>query len=133
MDKKQKRTLIIAGIAEAVIIIFCLIVSILVLTTFISQDTRPDWAAANLEQNGPFIGWLQTHPTPFFLLIVLPLLLILAVDIIYLILFAVKKESKLTTDEREEIARKAREQVMAELLAEQQAAEAASKPETPKE
>ena len=129
MDKKQKRTLIIAGIVEAVIIIFCLVVSILVLTTFISQEQTPDWVAANLEQNGPFIGWFQTNPTPFFLLIVLPLLVILALDIIYLIVFAVKKESKLTSEEREEIARKAREQVMAELLAEQEAGAS----DTPKE
>lgn len=130
MDKKQKRTLIIAGIVESAIIIFCLVVSILVLTTFISQEQTPDWVQANLTQNGPFIGWFQTNPTPFFLLIVLPLLVILAIDIIYLIIFAVKKESKLTSDEREEIARKAREEALAELLAEQKAK---AGEETPKE
>ena len=33
MDKKTKRTLFIAGIVEAAIILFCLVVSILVIVT----------------------------------------------------------------------------------------------------
>ncbi len=117
MDKKQKRTLIIVGAIEAAVIIFCLIVSILVIVTYHAPESGPDWQELNA-QNGALIGWFQNNPNPFFLIIVLPLLVILALDIVYLIVFAVRKESKLSEDEREEIAKAAREEAKRELMKE---------------
>lgn len=76
MDKKTKRTLFIAGIVEAAIILFCLIVSILVIVTYNKPESGPNWQQMNLDKNGPLIGWFQNNPTPFFLIIVLPLLVI---------------------------------------------------------
>lgn len=134
MDKKTKRTLIIAGAVEAVIIIFCTIVSLTVLLTYNAPESGPNWKQMNIQKNGAFIGWLQNNPTPFFILIVLPLLVILVLDIVYLIIYASKKESKLSDAEREAIAEKAKREAALELegeLAEEETEEEVE--EAPKE
>ena len=118
MDRKKKITLAAIGAVEAAIIVFGLVVSIIVIATYISPEESGDYLTQNVAQNGPFIGWLQNNPTPFFLLIVLPLLIILAADIVYLVYFALKRESKLSDKERDQIAAKAKEEARAELLKE---------------
>ena len=52
------------------------------------------------------------------LIFVLPLFLILAVDVIYLIVYAVKRESSLTEAEREVIEEQARKEAREEVLRE---------------
>lgn len=118
MDKKKKLILGIAGLLEAVVIVFAFVVSILVITTYHSPEQYSDYLALNLEENGPMIGWLQNNPTPFFLLIVMPILVILALDIVYLVYFALKRESKLSDKERDAIAAKAKEEARLEVLKE---------------
>lgn len=125
MDKKTKRTLLIAGIVEAVIILFCFIVSILVIVTYNKPESGPNWQQMNLDKNGPMIGWFQNNPTPFFLIIVLPLLVILVLDIIYLIIYASKRESKLSDAEINEIQAQARAEAREELRKEIEAEERA--------
>ena len=117
MSKSQKRNLIIIGAIEAVFVIFALVVSIWVMTT-IHDPNEYNAAAKNLRDNGPFIGWLQNNSTPFLLIFVLPLFLILAVDVIYLIVYAVKRESSLTEAEREVIEEQARKEAREEVLRE---------------
>lgn len=128
MDKKTKRNLIIAGVVELALIIFCLTVSIIVMNTIYPADQYGLSAAQlNLERNGPMIGWFQNNPTGFFLIIVLPLLIVLVVDIVYLVMYAIKKESNISEEERailEEQAKQAakdelRAEIMAELAAEE--------------
>ena len=128
MDKKTKRNLIIVGVVELALIIFCLTVSIVVMVTFNSPDQFGTITARQLnEQNGPMIGWFQNNPTGFFLIIVLPLLIVLVVDIVYLVMYAIKKESNISEEERailEEQAKQAakdelRAEIMAELAAEE--------------
>jgi uncharacterized membrane protein len=118
MDKKTKKTLIIVGAIEAVILIFCLTVSIIVLATWRESTTADRRIAAN----GPFIGWLQNNPTWFFVLIVLPVFVIFLVDAVYLIVYSSKKPSALTDEEREAIQAQAREEARKELEAEMKAA-----------
>ena len=129
MDKAQKRKLIIIGAIEAAIVIFALVVSILVVVTFHKPDEYD--AYNNNMQNGAMIGFFQNNPTAFFLIIVLPLFLILALDVIYLIVYATKRESSLTEKERAAIEEQARKEAREEVLREMQ--EEASKPEEPKE
>lgn len=116
MSKKKKQTLIIVGCIEAAILIFCLVISILVLTT-ITISTE-----LNLSQNGPFIGTLQNNSVLFFCTICVPLFIIFIVDGVYLIFYAQKKESAVSDEERDAIAeeakRQAREEVMKELAEE---------------
>ena len=122
MDKKTKIRLIVAGAVELVIVVFCLVVSIMVMST-ITDPNLPDHAAINIQKNGPFIGWFQNNSTPFFLIIVLPLFVLLALDVIYLIVFATKRESSLSASERhaieEQAKREAREEVLREMAEEE--------------
>jgi uncharacterized membrane protein len=124
MDKKQKRTLIIIGAIEAVILIFCLVISIMVLTTWISNAS----AQTRIDKNGAFIGGLQNNPTIFMVAICLPVFIIFIVDAVYLIVYAYKKPSALSDSERAEIEKRAKEEAKAEIEAEM-AAEAAKKAE----
>lgn len=123
MDKKTKQTLLIVGIIEAVVLIFCLIVAIITLAT---MPSNADIAVkGNCEAiNGPFIGYLQDHSVLFFCTICLPCFIILVVDGVYLIIYATKKQSNVTDTERaaieEEAKRQAREEVMKELAKEKE-------------
>ena len=125
MDKKKKIGLIIAGAIEASIVVFVLVVSILVMVTFNDPDKVPDFQKANLEQNGPFIGWLQNNPTQFLLIILIPIFLILALDIIYLVIVAAKRQSNLSDAEQaaieEQAKKEAREEILREMMAEHEA------------
>ena len=118
MDRKQKRKLIIVGAIELVVVVFCLTVSIWTIAT-IAPANDPDRVAHNWA-NGPFIGWFQNNSTPFFLIIVLPLFIILALDIIYLIVYATRRESAIGQRERDAIAEEARRQAREEVLREMQ-------------
>jgi uncharacterized membrane protein len=110
MDKEKRNWLIIIGVIEAVVIVFCLTISIIVLATNTTQDQT------NLAQNGHFIGTLQNTPILFFCCFVLPLFIIFVVDGIYLIFFATKKESVLSDKERDAIQEEARRQAREEVL-----------------
>jgi uncharacterized membrane protein len=124
MDKKQKRTLIIVGAVEAAILIFCLVVSIIVLSTWVQNAS----AQTRIDSNGAFIGGLQNNPTIFMVAICLPVFIIFIVDAVYLIVYAYKKPSALSDNERAEIEKRAKEEARAEIEAEM-AAEASNKAE----
>ena len=132
MDKKSKSKLIIAGAIEAVFVIFALVVSVIVAATYpkgADAMTSTEFMAA-IEANGKFIAWFQENRTRIFLVLILPMLLLLAVDVTYLVIFATKKENKLSEDEEKAIEerakREAREELMREIMAEE-AAKAAAK------
>ncbi len=117
MDKKQKITLIAVGIAEVAVIIFCLVCAILVLTSgysSASQNEQLVWA----ENHPGMIGWMCTHSTAFFLICVLPPILLFVIDGIYLILYATRKESVLSKEEKSAIAEEAKRQAKEEILKE---------------
>ena len=127
MDKKKKIGLIVAGSVELVLVVFCLVVSILVMTNLhTAENMTPDAAhQLNLDQNGPFIGWLQNNPNLFFLIIVAPLLAILVVDVVYIVMYAIKKESNLSDKEKklleEQAKKEAKEELRKEIIAELEA------------
>ncbi len=118
--KLSKRTLIIAVAIEVVVIVFCLVVSILVMTTIDPNGNQ----SANIAKNGEMIGTLQNNPVLFALTIVLPLFIVFVVDGIYLIMYATQRESMLNDQEKaellEEAKRQAREEALAELKKEKQ-------------
>jgi hypothetical protein len=116
MDKKQKRILLIAGIAEVIIVAFCLTVSIMVMVkTDPNAKLTPEQIIA---KHGAFIGGLMNNPTLFLVTIVLPLFVILALDVIYLIMYATKRESALSDKERDAIEAAAKEEARLEVLRE---------------
>ena len=94
MDKKKKIGLIVAGALELAIVIFVITVSVLVTVTFNDPDVYPNYQQLNLEKNGQFIGWLQNNPTYFLFIILIPIFVILALDIIYLVMVATKRGTR---------------------------------------
>lgn len=134
----EKKTLIIGGIVEAAILIFDLVVSILVWTTFVSPEEYPtNWQEKNIEKNGPMIGFFQNNTTAFFCIICIPLFAIIALDFVYFAIIANKKESKLSEAQLDAIRKKAQAEAEAEVLREleeEMAGETKEEPapETPK-
>jgi uncharacterized membrane protein len=110
MEKGKRSWLITIGIVEAAVIIFCLVVSIIVLVTNTEANQT------NLDKNGVFIGSLQNNPTLFFCCFVLPLFIIFVADGVYLIFYVTKKESVISDEEKEAIAAEARRQAREEVM-----------------
>jgi flagellar basal body-associated protein FliL len=115
MKKLSKKALIIIGSIEAVILIFALTISILVLTTN-KGNTEANKA------NPALIAAFQANPLLLLLCIVIPVFIIFVVDGVYLIYYSTKKESALSDEERnaiqEEARRQAREEVMKSIMTE---------------
>ena len=134
MDK-QKKTFIIGGIAEGIILIFDLVISIIVWTTMPTEQEVQIWgmefADACVKKNGAFIGFFQGNPTAFFCIICIPLFAIIALDFIYFAVLASKKESRLSEGQLEQIRLQARQQAEAEILAEMQAEQQGGAPADP--
>ena len=128
MDK-QKKTFIIGGIVEGLVLVFDLIISILVWTKIPGEEevlrSGKEFAVYCVEKNGQFLGFFQGNPTAFFCIICIPLFAIIALDFVYFAILASKKESKLSEGQLESIRAQARAQAEAELLAEMQAEEKA--------
>lgn len=120
MDKKKKIGLIIAGVVELAIVVFVIVTSILVTVTFHDPDVDANYMAHNLADNGPFIGWLQNNPTAFLFIVLIPIFIILALDIIYLVVVATKKHVDISDAEQAAIAEQAKKEARAELLKELQ-------------
>ena len=111
MKKKNNKrdTLIAVGVIELLVIVWSLVCSILVLThQNYSNDTM------NLQRNGQFIGWFQNHSVAFFLLCFLPLIIIFVVDGVYLLIYALRRESTLSEEDKDEIAAQAKKEAMEE-------------------
>ena len=117
MDKKQKLTLAAIGVAELAIIVFCMVCAILVLTSGFSGASEGDKITWEFYHPG-MIGWMCTHRVGFFLICVLPPIALFIVDGIYLILYATRKESVLSKEEKDAIADEAKRQAKAEILKE---------------
>ena len=124
--EKKKKILIGVGIAEAALLIFALVVSIIVWSTAHTLEQAlaagyADLKAYNVAKNGAFIAFFQNTPVAFFLIICLPIFILIAVDFVYLAITAYKRETNLTDDQMKAIKKKAeaqvREEVMQELLA----------------
>ena len=110
----SKKALIIIAAIEVAVIIFCVVVSIWVMVTIDPNANHQK----NLDLNGPFIGTLQNNSLLFALTIVLPLFLIFVVDGVYLIMYATKRESMLSDQEKNDLLEEAKRQAREEALAE---------------
>ena len=125
MEKKQKIILAAAAVGELAVIVFCLIVAILVLTSGFSSATaveQENWYSTHPNM----IGWMCKHSMAFFFICVLPPVALFIVDGIYLILYATKKESVLSKEEKNAITEEAKRQAKEEILKELRAEESSS-------
>ena len=85
MNPKTKKVLIFAGLGiDVAITIALFVIAIIMLVTMPSSRIA---AKDAIEQNGPFIGYMQQHPTVYFWSCVFPLILLLAANVVILVLF----------------------------------------------
>ena len=117
-DKARKRLIVGIAVFEAAFLIFALVISIIVFTTITNGEgmTEDMWRQANLDKNGPFIGFLQNENMAFFCIFIIPTLVFIVVDFIYFAIIASKKESSLSDAELKAIKKQAEEEVRAEML-----------------
>lgn len=91
MNAKLRKILLISGISVDVLItVFLFVVAIIMIAT--APKTLADKQAA-IENNGPFIGYLQQNTTLYFWTCVFPLIFLLIGNIVMLVLY-VKKAGK---------------------------------------
>ena len=123
--EKKKKILILVGAAEAALLIFALVISIIVWTTAHTLEQAlangfSTLAEYNRAKNGAFIAFFQNTPVAFFLIICLPIFLLIASDFVFLAITAYKRESNLSDAQLQAIKEKAeaevREEVMKEIL-----------------
>ena len=114
----KKILIIVAGILEALIVIFALVVSIIVFVTILPVGS----AQTNVEANGYFIGTLQDNPVIFLVSILVPLIVIFVLDGLFLIYIAVISSkatstalSQLSEEEKRAILEEAKAEALAEI------------------
>lgn len=91
MNSKTKKILFFTCLGlDVAITIFLFVVAIIMLATMPKTGAEMELA---IEKNGYFIGYLQQHSTLYLLTCVVPLFVLLAANIVFLILY-VRKLSK---------------------------------------
>ena len=120
MNPKAKKILIFTGIGiDLAITISLFVIAIIMLVTMPSSRVSMHDA---VEKNGPFIGYLQQHPTVYFWSCVFPLILLLIANIAILVLFvrAISKKKQMAVEDLNEEQKAAlRAELLKELQAEQ--------------
>ena len=129
MDK-NKKILLIGGIIEGALLIFALVLSIIVWTTVCNGKDYPTvelLRQANIDKNGPFIGFFQNNTTAFFCIVCIPIFVIVALDFVYFAIIASKRESTLSDDQLAAIKKQAEQEVREEMMREIQEEESQDK------
>ncbi len=117
MNQKAKKILLFVGLGVDIAITLSLfVIAIIMLVTMPSTRIAMEEA---IETNGPFIGYMQQHPTLYFWSCVFPLILLLVGNIVILVLFVRKlmKKKEVAVDDLNEEQKAA---LRAELLKELQ-------------
>ncbi len=120
MNKKTKSILIFSGIGlDVAVTVFLFVVAIIMLATMPASNTSKDAYNAKIAQNGPFIGYLQSHPTIYLWTCVIPLFVLLAANIVFLVLY-VRKLAKKPEVAVDDLSEEQKAALRAELLKELQ-------------
>lgn len=119
MNQQAKKILIFVGLGVDIAITLSLfVIAIIMLATMPSTRIAMEEA---IETNGPFIGYMQQHPTLYFWSCVFPLILLLVGNIVILILFVrkiMKKKEVAVEDLNEEQKAALRAELLKELQSE---------------
>ena len=111
--KKSTKILIIAGVAvDVAITVFLFVISIIMLATMAKYKNNPQAAAA---ASSGMIKYFILHTTAFLWLVVIPLFVLLAANIVGLVVF-VKKTSKKEPAKLEDLSEEQKEALRQELL-----------------
>ena len=104
---------------DVVVTIFLFVIAIIMLATMPLPNSSKDVYDAKIAQNGPFIGYLQAHPTLYLWTCVIPLFVLLAANIVFLVLY-VRKMSKKPEVAVDDLSEEQKAALRAELLKELQ-------------
>ncbi len=133
MSAKTKKILIFSGIGlDVAVTVFLFVVAIIMIATMPGNNLSQVDYDAKIAQNGPFIGYLQTHPTLYLWTCVVPLFVLLAANIAFLVLYVRKvgKKPEVAVDDLSEEQKAAlRAELLKELQAESKEAEKEEKSE----
>lgn len=125
MNQKTKKILFFAGLGlDVAITVFLFVVALIMIITMPKTQIAMEHA---IDDNGPFIGYLQQHSTLYFLTCVLPLILLLVANVVFLILY-VRKQSKKAEPAVEDLSEEQKAALRAELLKELQNEQKAEEP-----
>ena len=134
MNTKTKKILLFAGLGlDVAITIFLFVIAIIMLVTMPKNQFEMNTA---IEDNGPFIGYLQQHSTLYLCTCVIPLFVLLAANIVFLILYVRKlsKKPEVAVDDLSEEQKAAlRAELLKQLEQESKAPAEEAKAEEPKE
>lgn len=120
MSKKTKSILIFSGIGlDVAATVFLFVVAIIMLATMPANNLSKEDFNAKIQQNGPFIGYLQAHPTLYLWTCVIPLFVLLVANIVFLVLY-VRKMAKKPEVAVEDLSEEQKAALRAELLKELQ-------------
>ena len=120
MSPKTKKILIFSGIGlDVAITVFLFVVAIIMIATMPGNNLPKAEYNAKIAQNGPFIGYLQAHPTLYLWTCVVPLFVLLAANIGFLVLY-VRKMAKKPEVAVEDLSEEQKAALRAELLKELQ-------------
>ena len=120
MNAKTKKILIFSGIGlDVAVTIFLFVVAIIMIATMPGSSLSKAEYNAKIAQNGPFIGYLQTHPTIYLWSCVVPLFVLLAANIAFLVLY-IRKVGKKPEVAVEDLSEEQKAALRAELLKELQ-------------
>ena len=115
MNAKLKKVLLFSGLGlDVVLTVFLFVVSIIMLATMPEKGTDMEKFYA---ENPGMIPYFQSHPTAYLLICVIPLILLLAGNIVLLVLYvnkAGKRKAKLS-DLSEEQKAALREQILKDM------------------
>lgn len=130
MNAKTKKILFFVGLGLDIgITIFLFVVAIIMLATMPKNQSE---MAVAVDNNGPFIGYLQQHATVYLWTCVIPLFVLLAVNIIFLVLYIRKlgKKPEVAVDDLNEEQKAAlRAELLKELQGEEKKSEEPAKEE----
>ena len=133
MSPKTKKILIFSGIGlDVAVTVFLFVVAIIMIATMPGNNLSQVEYDAKIAQNGPFIGYLQTHPTLYLWTCVVPLFVLLVANIAFLVLYVRKvgKKPEVAVDDLSEEQKAAlRAELLKELQAESKEAEKEEKSE----
>ncbi len=119
MKPKTKKILFFTGLGlDVAIMIFLLVVAIIMLATMPSGDLLKYHPEIVIEQNGAFIGTLQTQPTLYLCTCVVPLIVLFILNIIGLIYYVKKAGTKKAV--LSDLSEEQKAAIRAELLKEMQ-------------
>ena len=133
MNQKNKKILFFVGLGiDVAATVFLFVVAVIMLATMPKNQIEMNHA---IENNGPFIGYLQQHSNLYLCTCVIPLFGLLALNIVLLVLYvrkASKKPDVVVDDLNEEQKAALRAELLKELQGESEEPKA-EEVETPKE